>query len=360
MYMPLRTQHANMVLAEHPVGDPFAGAAFGEMHKSKGLGMVIGVVSGLATAGAGWGMMAAGNGLTLGSLAGGAMFAGGISTALGSVSGNKKLTKIGGILSLGGGIGSLGADMIAGQALGSTASAGWSETMSQLEGAFGSVMGTGGQTAATGTISQGGVSGTSGLTSGAGGQGMTGGILESSMSPSTSMVDGFSGAGGTGLQAGSAAPATTNIGLTGGSQYSLTGGSQYSLAGGMSPAASTATQATGASKGTLGKVMDFAQTPAGMNLAGNMMQGMASGDAAQQELDFLQQKYGNDRADLERRLKNINFKYEVIDPNDPQAEAKRQAAKAAGVPTITLGANTNGPMVQPAGVTMNANQMKVA
>lgn len=355
MHMPLRTQHANMVLAEHPVGDPFAGAAFGEMHKSKGLGMVIGVVAGLATAGAGWGMMGAAGGLgsgSLGALAGGAMFAGGISTALGSVTGNKKLTKIGGILSLAGGTGSLGADLIAGQAMGSTAAAGWSETMSQLEGAFGSVMGTGGQTAATGTISQGGVSGTSGITSGAGGQGMTGGILESSMSPSTSLVDGFSGAGGTGLQAGSAAPATTNIGLT--------GGSQYSMAGGMSPPVSTTTQAAGASKGILGKVMDFAQTPAGMNLAGNMMQGMASGDAAQQELDFLQQKYGNDRADLERRLKNINFKYEVIDPNDPQAEAKRQAAKAQGIPTITLGVNANGPMVQPAGVTMNANQMKVA
>lgn len=346
MYMPLRTQHANMVLAEHPVGDPFAGAAFGEMHKSKGLGMVIGVVAGLATAGAGWGMMAASNGLTLGSLAGGAMFAGGISTALGSVTGNKKLTKIGGILSLAGGIGSLGADMIAGQALGSTASAGWSETMSQLEGAFGSVMGTGGQTATTSTISQGGVSGTSG-------------VLGNAMGD-TSTAAMFS----------SGAPSTTGIGsanLAG----DLAGGASLNVAGGpvgatnltttiSQQAAAGAAPAAGASKGILGKVMDFTQTPAGMNLAGNMMQGMASGDAAQQELDFLQQKYGNDRADLERRLKNINFKYEVIDPNDPQAEAKRQAAKAAGVPTITLGANTNGPMVQPAGVTMNTNQMKVA
>jgi len=163
MYMPLRTRHANMVLSEHPEGDAFAGAAYGEMHKSKGLGMVIGVVAGLATAGVGWGMMGAAGGLgsgSLGALAGGAMFAGGISTALGEVTGNKKLTKVGGILSLAGGVGSLAADGLAmaagveGAKLGGTAAAGWSKTMTELEGAFGSVLGQG-SSAATSTISRG-------------------------------------------------------------------------------------------------------------------------------------------------------------------------------------------------------------
>lgn len=353
MYMPLRTRHANMVLSEHPEGDPFAGAAYGEMHKSKGLGMVIGVVAGLATAGAGWGMMAPTMSLT--SLAGGAMFAGGISTALGAVTGNKKLTKVGGILSLAGGVGSLAADGLAmaagteGARLGGTAASGWSKTMSQLEGAFSSVMGQGTSAA---TINQGGVSGTTGLTSGAGGQGMTGGILDSTMAPSAATVDGFSGAGGTGLRAsGSTASIPSNLGLA--------GGSPYSLAGGASPAASTA-PAAGTSKGILGNVMDFASTPAGMNLVGNTVQGMAAGDAAQQELDLLQQKYGDSRADLERELKNINFQYEIIDPNDPQAEQKRQAAKARGVPTITLGVNPTAQPVRPVGITMQPNQMKVA
>lgn len=360
MHMPLRTRHANMVLSEHPEGDAFAGAAYGEMHKSKGLGMVIGVVAGLATAGVGWGMMGAAGGLgsgSLGALAGGAMFAGGISTALGEVTGNKKLTKVGGILSLAGGVGSLAADGLAmaagveGAKLGGTAAAGWSKTMTELEGAFGSVLGQG-SSAATSTISQGGVSGTTGLTSGAGGQGMTGGLLDSAMAPSAATVDGFSGAGGTGLQAsGSTASTTSNLGLAGGSPYSLTGGA--------SPASSTA-PAAGTSKGILGNVMDFASTPAGMNLVGNTVQGMAAGDAAQQELDRLQQEYGDSRADLERELKNINFQYEIIDPNDPQAEQKRQAAKAKGVPTITLGVNPTAQPVRPVGITMQPNQMKVA
>jgi len=363
MYMPLKYQHANTVLSEHPVGDPFAGAAFGEMHKSKGLGMVIGVVAGLATAGAGWGMMAAGGGLmsgSLGALAGGAMFAGGIATSLGAVTGNKKLTKVGGILSLAGGVGSLAADGLAmaagteGARLGGTASAGWSSTMKDLEGAFGSVLGQGSSTTTGSTISQGGVSGTSGLTSGMGEQGLSGGLIESSMTPSASAVDGFSGVSGTGLKAGGGtAPAASSI--------SLTSGSQYGLAGGASPASyGGAPSATGGSSGILGKAMDFASTPAGMNLVGNTVQGMAAGDSAQQELDFLAMKYKDSRADLERELKNINYQYQVIDPNDPQAEQKRQAAKAQGIPTITLGVNPNAQPVQPIGIQMQPNQMKAA
>lgn len=355
MYMPLKYQHANMVLAEHPVGDPFAGAAFGEAHKSKGLGMVIGVVAGLATAGAGWGMMAAGQGLTLGSLAGGAMFAGSISTALGAVTGNKKLSKIGGILSLAGGVGSLAADGLAmaagteGARLGGTAAAGWSKTMSQLEGAFGSVMGQGTSAA---TISQGGVSGTAGLPAGAQ-QGS--GILGSAMEPATFAAQ--SGAGPVDFASTSLSTMNPNSAITIGGAGVASPAATTTL--GANAAAGAAAPAAGSS-GILGKVMDFAQTPAGMNLAGNMVQGMAAGDAAQQELDLLKQKYGDNRADLERELANINFQYEIIDPNDPQAAQKQQAAKQRGVPTITLGVNQNAAPVQPMGITMQPNQMKVA
>lgn len=342
MNMPLSYRHANMVFAEHPVGDPFSGAAYGKKEKSKGLGMVIGVVAGIATGGAGWGMMGAGKGL-LANLAGGAMFAGGIASSLGAITGNKKLAKVGTVLSLAGGVGSLVNDGLAlaageaGASFGKTAADGWASTMADLEGAFGSIVGQGSSatSGASQTIGLDSMGGGSGLTAGAGSQSLTGGLIETSMAPDTSLVGGFSGAGGTGLQAGN--PAASTIGLTSGAPSSA-----------------------GAGKGILSNVMDFAKSSPGQNLIGNMLQGAAQGDVAQQELDLLAQKYSDNRAELERQLQNVNFRYEVIDPSDPQAEQKRAAAKAQGVPTITLGVNQNAAPVQPIGAQMNANQMKVA
>ncbi len=356
--LPLGSQRANITLADHPVGDPFAGAAYGDLHKSKGLGIVVGVVAGLVTAGAGWGVMAgagaagAAAGSTTAMLAGGAMFAGGVSTALGAATGNKKLSKIGGILSLAGGIGTMGADMLAGEALGTTASTGWNKTVSDLTSSFGktagmaNAAGTGAET----TISQGGLTGTgssggiTGLTQGGGTQGMTGGLLESAM-------EGGIGQGGSlSLQ-----PA----GSAGASPYALGGagdGLGLKVAGDAASGASAAGAGGTAagSKGLIGSAMDFMKTPGGMNLAGNMIQGAMGGDDTsikQKELDLLTEKYKDSRADLERELGNINFRYEVIDPTDPQAEQKRQAAKAQGVPTITLGANRSANVQAPAGVT---------
>lgn len=352
----LSCQRANMVLAEHPEGDPFGGPAAGQREKSKGLGVVVGVVAGLATAGAGWGMMMANSATTLSSLAGGAMFAGGISTALGAVTGNKKLSKIGGILSLAGGVGSLAADVAAagsltGAEFGKTAADGWATTMNKLEGAFGSVLGSG-QPAATSTISQGGIAGTPGMTTG----GTSPGLLAGEF--------------------GATAPATTGIGSTS-MVGDLAGGAQLTIGGNTLGSTSLSTTAGGtaagggagvaggaaggaAQKGILGKAMDFAQTPAGMNLVGNTLQGMAAGSAKQNELDLLALKYKDSRADLERELANLNFRYEVIDPNDPQAEQKRRAAQAAGVPTITLGVNPNAGPVTPVGYASQPNQLKVA
>jgi len=103
--------------ADMPVGDPMSGAAYGEYLKSKGVGMVIGVVAAVAavwTGGASLGLWAGASGATavtattLGAqLAAGAMMAGGVMTGVGIVTGNKNLTKIGGVLSLAGGLGSL-------------------------------------------------------------------------------------------------------------------------------------------------------------------------------------------------------------------------------------------------------------
>ena len=86
-----------------PIGDPYSGPAFEEKLKSKGLGMVIGVVASVMTMGAAMPMLA--SGVLASQIAGGAMMAGGVLTGVGTITGNKKLTKIGGVLSLAGGIG---------------------------------------------------------------------------------------------------------------------------------------------------------------------------------------------------------------------------------------------------------------
>ena len=106
-----------------PIGDPLAGAPYGEYLKSKGLGMVIGIVASVVTMGAAMPLMAAGVSLAS-QIAGGVMMAGGVLSGVGAVTGNKKLSKIGGVMSLAGGLGGLaigvtgGASGAVGQSLG--------------------------------------------------------------------------------------------------------------------------------------------------------------------------------------------------------------------------------------------------
>lgn len=111
---------SNQMLHEFPQGDPYSGPAYGDKHKSKGLGMVLGVVASVATMGAAAPLLA---GPTLaGQLAGGAMMAGGVMSGVGAITGNKKLMKIGGVLSLAGGLGNMAAGALGiGQGAGSQA-----------------------------------------------------------------------------------------------------------------------------------------------------------------------------------------------------------------------------------------------
>ena len=98
-------QYAQITARIHdmPIGDAFKGPAYGEYEKNRALGMVIGVVASVFTMGAALPMLAAGT-LAM-QIAGGVMMAGGVMTGVGALTGNKKLMKIGGILSLAGGIG---------------------------------------------------------------------------------------------------------------------------------------------------------------------------------------------------------------------------------------------------------------
>lgn len=87
------------------MGDPLAGPAFGQFEKSKGLGMIIGVIASVVTMGAALPLLA--STVLATQIAGGIMFAGGALSGIGAVTGNKKLQKIGGVMSLAGGIGAL-------------------------------------------------------------------------------------------------------------------------------------------------------------------------------------------------------------------------------------------------------------
>lgn len=87
------------------MGDAFAGPAYGQFEKSKGVGMIIGIVASVVTMGAALPMLA--STVLATQIAGGVMLAGGALSGIGAVTGNKKLSKIGGVMSLAGGLGAL-------------------------------------------------------------------------------------------------------------------------------------------------------------------------------------------------------------------------------------------------------------
>lgn len=97
--------------SDMPVGDALNGAAYGEYLKSKVLGAIIGVVAAVASVWTGGVTLAAMGAITSANIgaaiSAGAMVAGGVMSGVGAVTGNKKLMKIGGVLSLAGGLGSM-------------------------------------------------------------------------------------------------------------------------------------------------------------------------------------------------------------------------------------------------------------
>ena len=112
-------RYYNQRFSEMPVGDPMSGACYGEYLKSKALGAIIGVVAAVAAVWTGGATLAAyaaaGSTVSIGSaIAAGAMVAGGVMSGVGAVTGNKKLMKIGGVLALAGGLGSMAASAFSG------------------------------------------------------------------------------------------------------------------------------------------------------------------------------------------------------------------------------------------------------
>lgn len=115
-----------------PIGDPLSGAPYGEYLKSKALGMVLGVVASVVTMGAAAPLLA--STVLATQIAGGVMMAGGVLSGVGAVTGNKKLAKIGGIMSLAGGIGAAASGLTGGLGLGGAGSG--SEAISNMANSF--------------------------------------------------------------------------------------------------------------------------------------------------------------------------------------------------------------------------------
>jgi hypothetical protein len=82
---------------DHPVGDPFGGAAYGERNDPISAAISIGT------------MFATGSAMMTGSVMAGIAFAGAAVSLVGNVTGNKTLMQIGAIAGLAGGLGSMGA-----------------------------------------------------------------------------------------------------------------------------------------------------------------------------------------------------------------------------------------------------------
>lgn len=143
----LSVEQSRRLAVEMPVGDPYGGVAYGKRQMP-----VIAVVAAAASFVAGASALVAGA-AGLAALSAGAMVVGGALTVIGTISGNSKLAKIGGILSLAGGIGSLatGATEAAATAAGSGAEAGVADT---IAGAVGEA---GGASSAFGDVAVGGV-----------------------------------------------------------------------------------------------------------------------------------------------------------------------------------------------------------
>lgn len=90
---------------EHPIGDPFGGAAYGEKNGGGSFGKIISSAIPMITGAA---MMIGSGGALAPLVIGGAMFAGGAMSGIGAISGNQTLSKIGGITSAVAGVGALG------------------------------------------------------------------------------------------------------------------------------------------------------------------------------------------------------------------------------------------------------------
>ena len=340
------------MFADMPIGDPMSGAAYGEYLKSKALGMVIGVVSAVAavwTGGASLAAMSASGAWSVGSaISAGAMVAGGVMSGVGAVTGNKKLMKIGGVLSLAGGIGTMMTGGIGGA------------------GAAAETGGTAASPVATETTSVAGETLSSNIGD-AFGQTTTATAQPVGMADSTLAVDATgasTGSTATGYDLGSgvAAPKPTPT-IDAGSGLQAAGGTNTIPAplDVSSPMAPTPSAGGGILGDTLSKVGDaasgagkfFKDNKELVEIGGKMLMGATDPEreltGAKQALYDAQTTATNATANATnqksqseqqarelqaQQAKNANTQILMLDPRDPQYAAKKADAAAKGIPTM--------------------------
>lgn len=345
-----------MVLLDIPIDDPYGGPAYGRKEKSSGLGMVVGIVASVASMGMGAAAWAAAGGinagLTAATLSAGAMMAGGAMSLIGTVTGNKKLSMIGGVLGLAGGLGSSlvnSAGSVAGAGETTLMEAATKSVSESFNSAWKSVVGEGAKTgvdaAATGaTIETGANSSIVSQPT----------ALDSLNSSSTTLAKAAGvpsaapGVAGSDSVASIAADVSANTGSVADGNGLLASGTS-SPATGISPnlpganiqAPPPVTPPPPADKGIIGGLMDYAKTPAGGQVVGNLVSGMASGYGQAKQAE-IQQSFLDWKKDLDNRAyANAQGVVALIDPNAPDAQQRIEYAKTKGIPVSTMSVNPN-------------------
>ena len=336
--------------SDMPVGDALNGAAYGEYLKSKVLGAVIGVVAAVASVWTGGASLAAMGAITSANIgaaiSAGAMVAGGVMSGVGAVTGNKKLMKIGGVMSLAGGLGSM--------AFGSSTRAGLLS-----DSAFKAGDGANLATGATPTES----------------------LVKNVTEVASDKTPAFKAP--TGLDVNMQAPDVSNA--PGSLADSFGGTAQHSSSAGnivdesvanaaMDVAAKTPIPPTNTSGGLLNQAGD-AITGIGkfakdnkeiIEIGGKMLMGAGEGTEGNEQLqgakaalaeaqataanatarntDTVTEAQKQKMAADEQQRKNANTQILMLDPRDPQYAQKKAEAAAKGIPTMDMVTPASGPV----------------
>lgn len=343
-----------LAMNEHPYGDPFSGAPYGQFEKSKGLGMVLGVVASVVTMGAALPMLASASLAT--QLAGGAMMAGGVLNGVGTLTGNKKLMKIGGVLSLAGGIGAGLSSMTGGLGMGAGSTGVQNMAGSMMESINGLGVNVFNPELVASATSAGQAAGTTGLASAV--PAGTGGVNTTSLAG----IESASGAAGT-----SATNTTTLAGIEAASAGTKPGIIQQAS---VVPATAGGATNTNTLSGVQNASGGGAQTPppkegSGLfawmeknpnltKIGAEAVKGFAEsamGTDQEAQMNALIDKYKadtrliNTQADYAAyTAANAKAQVAMISADDPQLDAKVQDAKAKGIPVAfipSIGANFN-------------------
>lgn len=356
--------------SDMPVGDALSGAAYGEYLKSKGLGAVIGVVAAVASVWTGGASLAAMGAITSANIgaaiSAGAMVAGGVMSGVGAVTGNKKLAKIGGVMALAGGLGSLafgsstragllsdsafkagdGANLATGATPTESLVKNLTEVASDKTPAFKAPTGLDVNTAPNMEIGASSGSTSTGYDLGSGladaggkvpsntmstagtnlgsGLGDAGGVPSNLTSNlGTSVAGGGGGGGGSGLlnQAGDA--------ITGIGKFAKDNKELIEIGGKMLMGAGEGTEGNEQLQGAKSALAEAQATAA---------------NATARNTDSVTEANKAKMAAEEQQRKNANTQIVMLDPRDPQYAQKKAEAAAKGIPTMDMVTPASGPV----------------